>query len=387
MKSKAYLLSLPFILLSFVSCGNRKTETKVAGKPIAFLENKSVTDKLDLSRNRRYVPLDTDDEYLITEITQLICASDEIFIFDVYAQSVFVFDYSGKYLRKLDRVGQGPGEYSMMSAISLNEKEQRISIVDLGTRVVYYDIHSFEYLGERSMDAVAVEEVATEEYVAYNSLPVVKNGKGHNFHLLKYNGRDEVEKMYVPIGFESGYSMRPIHRFYKQGDDVFFYPPFTPEVYKITKDSCLVHYNVSYENLSFPPLDFLKSAESRKENYVIKLYNEHYVYSVQLFENDNFFVSLFNVGMKGYVGIYDKRMDKGFYFFRKAYLESNGDIDYLQIAGSCGADFIAVLRPSDMKGNMESADAGLREIAANLKEDSNPVLMFFQFKDMDGAWK
>lgn len=97
-----------------------------------------------------------------------------------------MFDYSGKYLRKLDRVGQGPGEYSMMSAISLNEKEQRISIVDLGTRVVYYDIHSFEYLGERNMDAVAVEEVATEEYVAYNSLPVVKNGKGHNFHLLKF---------------------------------------------------------------------------------------------------------------------------------------------------------------------------------------------------------
>ena len=60
---------------------------------------------------------------------------------------------------------------------------------------------------------------------------------------------------------------------------------------------------MAYENLSFPPLEYLQSSEMKGENYISKLYNEHYIYSVQLFENKDFFVSLFNVEKKGYIGI------------------------------------------------------------------------------------
>lgn len=117
------------------------------------------------------------------------------------------------------------------------------------------------------------------------------------------------------------------------------------------------------------------------ENYISKLYNEHYIYSVQLFENKDFFVSLFNVEKKGYIGIYDKNRDKGSYFFRKTYLAPNQEIDYFQIVGSCGDDFIAVLKPFDIKENVKVRDTELGKIINNTKEDSNPILMFFQFRD------
>lgn len=153
-----------------------------------------------MSQNRRYVQLDTKEECLIMEISQLLFTSKEIFIFDVYSQSVFVFDYAGRYLRKLHKVGQGPGEYSMMSAISLDEKRHRISVVDLGIRIINYDMDSFEYLGDYSINAVAAEEVAEGEYIAYNSLPIIKDGFDYDFHLLKYNDKGDVEKnMYLLI--------------------------------------------------------------------------------------------------------------------------------------------------------------------------------------------
>ena len=382
MKKYIYLLLASLALLNFVACENLKNKTEFGGKKIIFVENKSIHDKLNLSQNRRYVQLDTKEECLIMEISQLLFTSKEIFIFDVYSQSVFVFDYAGRYLRKLHKVGQGPGEYSMMSAISLDEKRHRISVVDLGIRIINYDMDSFEYLGDYSINAVAAEEVAEGEYIAYNSLPIIKDGFDYDFHLLKYNDKGDVEKKYVPINFESGYSMRPIYRFYKQENDLFFYPPFTSEVYKITKDSCFICYDVTYENLLFPPLEYLESSEQHRENYVTKLYNEHYIYSVQLFENKDFFVSLFNVEKSGYIGIYDKNRDKGFYFYRKAYLSPNHDIDYFQIVGSCGDDFVTALKPFDIKENTEVRDTELRKIINNAQEDSNPVLMFFQFRNI-----
>lgn len=70
------------------------------------------------------------------------------------------------------------------------------------------------------------------------------------------------------------------------------------------------------------------------------------------------------------------------YFYRKAYLTPNRDIDYFQIVGSCGDDFITALKPFDIKENMEIRDAELRQMIGNSKEDSNPVLMFFQFRDI-----
>lgn len=200
MKKYIYLLLASLALLNFVACENLKNKTEFGGKKIIFVENKSIPDKLNLSQNRRYVQLDTKEECLIMEISQLLFTSKEIFIFDVYSQSVFVFDYAGRYLRKLHKVGQGPGEYSMMSAISLDEKRHRISVVDLGIRIINYDMDSFEYLGDYSINAVAAEEVAEGEYIAYNSLPIIKDGFDYDFHLLKYNDKGDVEKnMYLLI--------------------------------------------------------------------------------------------------------------------------------------------------------------------------------------------
>ena len=48
----------------------------------------------------------------------------------------FVFDYAGNFLHKLHRVGQGPGEYAMISSMSVDEGENRLSVTEAGNRVL-----------------------------------------------------------------------------------------------------------------------------------------------------------------------------------------------------------------------------------------------------------
>ena len=77
--------------------------------------------------------------------------------------------------------------------------------------------------------------------------------------------------------------MRPIHRFYRSEGELFIYLPFTSDIYKITPDSCFRYYDVKYENLSFPSLEYLKSIDKQGDNYIKKLYTDNYVYYVQIF--------------------------------------------------------------------------------------------------------
>jgi hypothetical protein len=379
MKNYIKIFFIFFMLLYFVRCNYIKHSNITGMQKIVLTENTSVNRQTDLMKDIKYVQLQTSDDCLINEVTEMYCTSREIFIFDIFTQSVYVFDYSGRYLRKLHKVGQGPGEYSMMSSVSVNEKTKRLSIVDLGKCVMYYDINSFDYLGEQKIDAVSIEEVEEGKYVAFNSLPVTKDDVKYNCFVLKYGVKGNIERQYVPIDFASGYLMRPAHRFYTFDNDLYFYPPFTSQVYKITKDSCTVCYDIQYDNLSYPPIDFLNLTDKRGENYIKKLFDEHYVYLSQIFETHNLLVSTFNVGRRCYLGLYDKKKNNGFYVFRKEYNKTGNGIDYFQISGVHNDEFISVLKSSEIKQNTALIDNALKKLVSNTAEDSNPVICMFKF--------
>ena len=380
MKNCIKILLISFILLHIVCCNNNKHSNTANMQKIVLTENSFVNSQTDLMKDIRYVQLQTSDDCLINEVTELYCTSKEIFIFDIFTQSVYVFDYSGRYLRKLHKVGQGPGEYSMMSSVSVNEQTKRLSIVDLGKCVMYYDINSFDYLGEQKIDAVSIEEVEDGKYVTFNSLPVTRDDVQYNYFVLKYGVKGNIERQYIPIDFTSGYLMRPAHRFYKFDNDLFFYPPFTSQVYKITEGSCTVCYDIQYGNLSYPSIDFLNSTEKRGENYIKKLYEEHYIYFTQILESRNFLVSTFNVGKRCYLGLYDKKKNNGFYMFRKEYNKASNSIDYFHIYGVYNDEFVSVLKSSEIKENKALMDNGLKKLVSITVDDSNPVICIFKFK-------
>lgn len=374
-------ITLLFLIsLSLIACNSLKEEN-LLGKEIFFLEYKEPIEQLSLLQNKRYIPLETTKECLFTEITQLFCTSKEIFVFDLYTQSVYIFDYAGKFQRKLHKTGQGPGEYTMITAITVNENTHRISVVNLGCNILSYNIESLEFIDEQKIEAVAVEEDDEMEYFSYNSLPSTKNGVSYKHHIIKYDKEGNVEKTFLPIEFESGYIMRPIYRFYRNSNRLFTYLPYTSNVYEITKDTCVLYYTMKYENLSYPSLEYLNSVQKAGKNYVNELSNEKYIYNVQLVENKNFITSLFDVGRNTYLGVYNKKTDKGYYFPKQRNGELLYNIDYLQIISSHDDDFISVIKPTSIDKESEVMDKGLKNVLLTEEEDSNPILLFFQLKE------
>jgi hypothetical protein len=101
------------LLLMMQSCVNQKPSNDLFKDiPIVIDMDSVKRDSLKLS-HIRYVPLETSDECLIGDADKTLIRNNKIYVADFSsAMALFVFDMNGKFLFKIARRGQGPGEYT-----------------------------------------------------------------------------------------------------------------------------------------------------------------------------------------------------------------------------------------------------------------------------------
>lgn len=93
-----------------------------------------------------YVKFEVTEESLIGIVGKVLFANDKYFIQDITSKSVLVFDCRGKYLHKLSKYGQGPGEYIGMEAFCVDE-EDNIYVLDTSlNRILKYN-NQGEFVG------------------------------------------------------------------------------------------------------------------------------------------------------------------------------------------------------------------------------------------------
>ena len=117
---------LIFFLLLTASCSRKKEARALNVIPVAStVGDYSILNLSDFASDIRYIPLETNDSILLGGIYKIICERDKILIGDIYGLSgtgaYSLFDNNGKFLRKIGRHGQGPGEYVQTSDFWMDE--------------------------------------------------------------------------------------------------------------------------------------------------------------------------------------------------------------------------------------------------------------------------
>ena len=90
-----------------------------------------------------YIPLETTDSCLISNLTYLIMDDDFIFVQNGKTDQVFKFTRQGKFVCQIGRVGNGPGEYAPWTieniSLDVNKKEVFLNSRRLPAYVYSYD--------------------------------------------------------------------------------------------------------------------------------------------------------------------------------------------------------------------------------------------------------
>lgn len=136
-------LTVAFAALLASACSTTSNESSL---PVIDLNSISNIDKMieldteALGWKQTFIPLETNDSCLISSITQIETSSDAYWI--VSRGTIFMFDKQGKYVGKLGSIGQGPGEFTSVEKIQIDEPNNEIFVMDyFGRKMVTYDMN------------------------------------------------------------------------------------------------------------------------------------------------------------------------------------------------------------------------------------------------------
>ena len=100
----------------------------------------------------KYVPLETTKESLVGSIDHLEIFDDTLFVLDMLsAKAIFLFDLSGKFIRKIGKTGRGPEEWIRPVSISLNKEERELLVLDGQLQKIFRYSLSGKFLGKISL--------------------------------------------------------------------------------------------------------------------------------------------------------------------------------------------------------------------------------------------
>ncbi|MDR1582941.1 MAG: 6-bladed beta-propeller [Prevotellaceae bacterium] len=113
----ANLLLVVILLSTFNACQNKEGASASEGNNIPTRTIKWKSEKdfqiKDIVKETQYIPLEDTENSLFSAIDKLIIKGDRIYLLDITGpKSLLVFDITGKFLHRVGRQGNGPGEYA-----------------------------------------------------------------------------------------------------------------------------------------------------------------------------------------------------------------------------------------------------------------------------------
>jgi hypothetical protein len=146
---KKYFLYLCLSICLF-SCGEKNNakgdEIYIDLKKTGTLNFSEIADSIS------YIQLETTDESLIGDIgAGDILYRNGIFYISERSGSIYLFNEKGKYLSKLNKLGQGPGEYTSISSFAL-DTVGNIHVMDLSIKKILMYNCNAEFISETRIE-------------------------------------------------------------------------------------------------------------------------------------------------------------------------------------------------------------------------------------------
>lgn len=362
---------LYFILsIGFVSC--KQIPSPLSVEYTILVD--SLSETLPPVKNILYIPLETSETSLIRNIDKIITKDSIFYIFDNMSKKIFLFNQEGKFLRNIDKVGQGPGEYTSPSDMEV-DNDGNVYVSDFpAKRIIKYNLgngNDFEVIniGVSFMDFVIHGKFIYLSRMIKNGAFSVNlarwNMDTHEMEILKENKLLEGNT----IGFAN-------HYFYRTGEDcVYYYERFNPIGYRIVGDSLSKSISIKSEN--FPTEDDVKKWSTNGRRHL-----EFASMDISAcYETEKYLLITCNTKPFHTYCLVDKKTKV---VSSTESLLKDGILGY-EICASTGKNFVSYFIPNEgnlinvrkMSVTMNSVN---KERTANLSIEDNPVLVLFNFE-------
>ena len=393
--NKSTFLSV-FLSLGMLACQSEQQtglEVPVIDVRTAMQKDLPISLKSDVERIE-YIPLQTDDPYLISNLLNLQVSKDFLFMYNGKTAQILQFDKRGKFIRQIAREGNGPGEYGLVSELAIDDNRNELSIFHQAGDVLVYSFEGDYLRSDTTMRQAAGMHVLADGKVALEGSIMTPFHQAPWAGALKAtNGALESTKSLYPNSIKEDVRFMKDICFAPSAAGVLLFTACNDTVFRISsagiKPACILKRDNAanyYEGVS----DITKLRDNAFENdETIGVYDlfetPRHIY-VRLYKGDGIYLQQFNketgalkshlapadyikcseaVPGNNVLGL-DNDIDGGVPFWPEYACSDN---KRAQVVSSY------ILSAMREKGYLKDAPAAL-----TIGEDDNPVVILYTFK-------
>ncbi|UBD70926.1 6-bladed beta-propeller [Bacteroides cellulosilyticus] len=402
-----------FCILLFVlfSCKNENHKVDRGEIFIANLDSTCTSEfkYSDLYKKVTAIILDN-KEVMLTEISKMLVYKDKLYLLDRRAQGVYAFCKDGSFVCKFGNLGAGPDEYVSCNDFGINADAGEIYIYDMAKhRIHKYDIFSASYKESIIIDkSIDIDYIMCNSGCLYAAQASNRNEEKESIYYLLYQidvkSGKKIAQWFDAVYYNKGWNDELIHGniFYniRENKDLFVLG-LMDTIMCIKGDAVFPFLAIESERL-VQKEDFLKDEKvptsnprvrgKRMMSLLTRLSAQNKIYQISdVFECDSM-LYFSCMGRILYFVQYDEKKRIAFTYSRVA-----NDVlfrmipEYFQLpkflcADSMGGyyyisnDNLAELKCFIDEDNISEKLIN-RESIKELNEDSNPVILYYEYKN------
>jgi len=397
------VLTLIIACICFYSCNSknkRTTENETLGQEVinVYLNEERITDIGRYYKYHSFVVLETTDESVIKNVNKIHFSEDKIIILDINQSTVFLFDLKGKYLSKINKLGQGPDEYLKVNDMYFDNTSNHIFLYDgLAGKVLEYDLNGKIITQNNITKGHEFTKIkGSGEWLVYrgNGFSDYTSNKSYN-NLYIYTKNFDLIKEEIPfnkhlLGRIHSYGLiNNVFSFYDK--DTYFLPLLSDVIYKYNYKDQKIEFCYKINFNGYKDISLNENMDEKKVELMLnKIKSGDIPGYINNFYKDGNIVSFnfYHKNKKGYlICFYDENTKKsevcdflfdenGLFFTPASYSSDRETNLILSIVN--GALF-------DISKNKNKDNPVIKGISDKIENgnDANPVLIFYELNRHD----
>lgn len=353
----------------------------VRGDASEFLyvgDKKSVADTSIMKRLSTFSFEDTPNS-LLSMVDRVLKFDGHYYLLDKSMNQVLIFDCSGKYIRTINKIGNGVGEYSKLRDIAIDKIEKKLLMLVQPSSILFYNLDG-AYDKTLRLDGYHNGLSVDSQYIYISNSSYVNNKLSEFSLTVITKDGEEVKKVLKPLQETSPYC-------YSQGvpisatNTVYYTRRFDNTIYGLTGTEVNSLYSINWVDHSFPEDLKEQTLECEDLNKVCRA-NE-YIYAItDVQESGN--ALLFRTNLSGlYLLSKEDKSVKHYNMIMNT--ECNMPLpNYIPVGGEGNEVFF--IYPAHMLSTLKKRlpeDVSSNEVGRlinSLGEESNPLIFRYELR-------
>ena len=286
-----------------VSCREQKKSAPTGAdvKEVTFKE--APKDFLIASsfKNIHMIQLEAKEECLISDIKRVVDVEGKVYVL-TRNNEIFCFDRAtGKYIRTIGRLGEGPGEYVSAMDICYDEKEKCICVVDYYKSAIHNYSLDGRFLGDRQLEKDTAEGVNLTVYadcapdgnmLLSLCMPPQKPSRDYVYMMLRPDGTSTGVDVFSPVRSKIAQVEVSRHPIAKSEDGLRFFKFLNDTIFTLSGDEVVPFCKLNLGRKMIPK-DVLAKMGPYEDVNAGKLYQSGYSLPLfELYEDKNYILVL-----------------------------------------------------------------------------------------------